>query len=186
MPKQGGGVEFPTLSASGRVVRNANRVGWISLPILITLVAVRGSWPFVKFQWENPEAPHLIAPDDLEVPQWLKRSVPPGTVVACDPSFPLSLTALSPYRTPCPQGSEFAYAISFMTSQDHAVRVSDADQFWGEWSCGGLPEQYLAKYRVRWVITQADLGCPEGLQPVFRNGSWAIFAGNSFNSELAD
>jgi hypothetical protein len=152
----------------------------MAFALFVAAVAVRGSWPFLKFQRDNPEVatpPHVIGPEDLEVPQWLERSVPPGTVVVCDPTFPLSLTALSPYRTPCPQGGEFAYAISFMTIVDHSQRVSDAEQFWGEWSCGGLPSDYLGKYRVGWVITRADVACPNGMQPVFRNGSWAIYEG---------
>ena len=161
----------------------------VALALLITVVAVRGAWPFVKFQCESSEVatpPHLITPDDLEIPRWLKQSVPPGTIVACDPTFPLSLTALSPYRTPCPQVGEFAYAISFMTSQDHAQRVMDAKQFWDEWSCGGLPREYLKKYRVRWIITRSDLGCPDGQVAVFRNGSWAIYEGYSASgAELA-
>jgi hypothetical protein len=166
------------------------RAGKVALALLVTFIAVRGAWPFVAFQRNEPEVatpPHLITPEDMEVPAWLERSTPAGTIVACDRSFPLSLTALSPYRTPCPQGGEFAYAISFMTSQDYAMRLTDTDQFWGEWSCGGLPREYLEKYGVRWIITRADLGCPDGIRQVFRNGSWAIYEAIPLNSvELAE
>ena len=74
-----------------------------------------------------------------------------------------------------------------MTSRDHAARLEDTDQFWGEWSCGGLPREYLTKYGVRWVITPADLGKPDGVRQVFRNGSWAIYEAIPLNSvEVAE
>jgi hypothetical protein len=163
-----GAIQRARLGNTGRAI----------LASTVTAVAVFGSYPFIRFQLDVQYVAtpaNRFRPDDLDLIPWLEKNTNPGEVVICDSDFPMGITALLPLRTPCPQGHEIGYAISFMTYQEFALRLDELCHFWNSWFQGTLRSDYVAKHNVRWVISPADVELPVEARLAYSNATWAIY-----------